>query len=476
VRKIGPDGRLQVAAGSGTLADTGDGGPATAAAFFSPGGLALGADGGLFIADFSYHRVRRVGPEGAIAALAGRQVLLNNPGPYLPTEDAGPATAAALQSPSRIAVSPDGSLYISDLGHQRVRRVQSPLPGFAALGDIVVASSDGGELYVFTSRGRHLRTVDALTTAVRHQFAYDAEGRLEGVTDVDGRALTITRPTANTVVLTGPDDQATTLTLDAHGYVAAIAGPAGTTSFASTDAGLITTASDANGHARTFTYGADGRLGVAADPPGSGGSDTLVRSPLSVPNGTGYQVTHTTADGVATTHQVAFEASGVERRTTLHPDGTQSAVVIAIDGGRTITQPDGTTQTTTIGPDPRFGLQAPVTTEASVATPDGLSATLTASRTASLSTPTDPLSLTTQTDTLVVNNRPPATSTYNAATRVTTDTTPAGRQTQTTVDAKGRVSRVQAANLHPLRLAYDTAGRPTQMQYGPDPDTSQTLW
>ncbi|MGH7788769.1 MAG: RHS repeat domain-containing protein, partial [Candidatus Binatia bacterium] len=65
--------------------------------------------------------------------------------------------------------------------------------------------------------------------------------------------------------------------------------------------------------------------------------------------------------------------------------------------------------------------------------------------------------------------------TYTAATRVTTDTTPAGRQTQTTVDAKGRVSRVQAANLHPLRLAYDpVSGQPTTMKYGPDPDTSAT--
>ena len=71
----------------------------------------------------------------------------------------------------------------------------------------------------------------------------------------------------------------------------------------------------------------------------------------------------------------------------------------------------------------------------------------------------------------MVNGR---TTTYTAATRLTTDTTPAGRRMQSTVDTKGRVSRVQAANLHPLRLAYDSDGRSTTMQYGPDPDTAAT--
>ena len=58
---------------------------------------------------------------------------------------------------------------------------------------------------------------------------------------------------------------------------------------------------------------------------------------------------------------------------------------------------------------------------------------------------------------------------------MTTDTSPAGRVTQTTVDTKGRVTRVQAAGLHPLRLTYDAvSGQPTTMKYGPDPDTGAT--
>ncbi|MGH7788767.1 MAG: hypothetical protein ACRERC_17990 [Candidatus Binatia bacterium] len=77
---------------------------------------------------------------------------------------------------------------------------------------MIWASSDSSVQY----DPQRPRTVDALTTAVRHAFAYDAEGRLAGVTDVDGRALRIDRPTQNQVVLIGPDGQVTTLTLVAH--------------------------------------------------------------------------------------------------------------------------------------------------------------------------------------------------------------------------------------------------------------------
>jgi hypothetical protein len=69
-----------------------------------------------------------------------------------------------------VAVSADGSLYFSDPSNsainERVRRVQSTLPGFAGLTDLVLASKDGSEVYVFNSRGRHLRTVNTLTNNV----------------------------------------------------------------------------------------------------------------------------------------------------------------------------------------------------------------------------------------------------------------------------------------------------------------------
>ncbi|MDX2166761.1 MAG: RHS repeat-associated core domain-containing protein [Deltaproteobacteria bacterium] len=167
-------------------------------------------------------------------------------------------------------------------------------------------------------------------------------------------------------------------------------------------------------------------------------------------------------------------AEGDQRRTTLNPDGTQTQLTIGVDGGRTITAADATVQTSAIGPDPRFGLQAPITTKSTVTTPGGTAATVTGARSVS-SYAGNPLVFGNQTDTTTINSRPPSTSTYNSATRVTTDTSPAGRTTQTTVDTKGRVTRVQATGLHPLRIGYDGEGRPTTMKYGPEnPETLET--
>ena len=62
--------------------------------------------------------------------------------------------------------------------------------------------------------------------------------------------------------------------------------------------------------------------------------------------------------------------------------------------------------TTTIqGPDPRFGMQAPITKSLSVALPSTLTSTLTTTRTTALSSLADPLSLFSLTDTLVINGR-----------------------------------------------------------------------
>jgi YD repeat-containing protein len=52
---------------------------------------------------------------------------------------------------------------------------------------------DGAEIYVFDGRGRHLRTVDALTNALRFEFAYDAKGLLVGIKDASGNLSVVER-------------------------------------------------------------------------------------------------------------------------------------------------------------------------------------------------------------------------------------------------------------------------------------------
>ncbi len=74
-------------------------------------------------------------------------------------------------------------------------------------------------------------------------------------------------------------------------------------------------------------------------------------------------------------------------------------------------------------------MQAPLLKSLTVQTPLGLTSTLTTTRAVTLTNPNDPLSLSSQTDTLVINGRT-YTSTYTQATRLLSTTTPVGRANQ----------------------------------------------
>ncbi|HEX4998513.1 MAG TPA: hypothetical protein VFY29_09810, partial [Terriglobia bacterium] len=102
----------------GTQGYRGDDGPAIEAGFEFPADLAVDSKGNLYIADNLGHRVRMVSPDGRIRTVAGT-------GEAGFSGDGGPATAAKLQSPVRVAVDAAGNLYIADGGNARIRKVAS---------------------------------------------------------------------------------------------------------------------------------------------------------------------------------------------------------------------------------------------------------------------------------------------------------------------------------------------------------------
>jgi len=137
VRRVSPTGIITTVAGNGTRGFSGDGGPATAAEIFDPNGLAVLPDGGFLIADGDYV-VRRVFPDGTITTVAGTGVQGFS-------GDGGPATAAQLNLPYSVAVTPDGGFLIADSGNRRVRRV-SPTGIITTVAGTGVpgSSGDGG--------------------------------------------------------------------------------------------------------------------------------------------------------------------------------------------------------------------------------------------------------------------------------------------------------------------------------------------
>jgi sugar lactone lactonase YvrE len=107
-------------AGNGSQGFSGDGGAATAAGLFSPGGVALDARGNLYIAEAGSNHIRKVATgSGIITTVAGMGFYLF--GGF--SGDGGPATAAELSGPEGVALDSVGNLYIADSGNYRIRKV-----------------------------------------------------------------------------------------------------------------------------------------------------------------------------------------------------------------------------------------------------------------------------------------------------------------------------------------------------------------
>jgi RHS repeat-associated protein len=462
IRKVSPDGIMTTVAGNGIASDSGDGGPATLASLASPVAVAVGPDSSLYLTDDSAHRLRVVGPDGVIATLAGTGV-----GDY--SGDGGPAGRASLSTPSGVAIGPDGSVYVSDRLNHRIRRIYSVLPGVSN-SDVVIPSADGREIFVFTGSGRHLRTLQALTGAVLYEFGYDAALRLISVTDGSGNTTQVQRTAGGAPsAIVGPDGQATSLTLNAHGYLASVTNPAGEThQLATTAGGLLTSLTNPRGYATLFTYDALGRLIRDQDP--AGGDQSLVRTAT----GQAYSVTITTGLGRATSFHVTTLVDGDQLRVNSLPNDAQVQTVRGLDATFTRLGPSAETEIITFGPDPRWGMLAPVTEGFSRTLPGGLTDERVVTRQAVLADPANPFSLVTLTE-IMMRNGAHYSSTYTAATNVFLDRSPAGRVYSTTINSLGQVLLEQPAGLFPTRYIYDSRGRMVSVTVGLGPDARTTL-
>ncbi|MDP9351424.1 MAG: hypothetical protein M3P51_07790, partial [Chloroflexota bacterium] len=445
---------------------SGDGGPAKLAYLNYPTNITFGPDGSLYIADRGNRRVRMVSPDGIISTIAGNGEPCTSEYSVYPRrryvcKDGSTATAGQLLNPEGVDFGPDGNLYIADTHAKRVRRVSSVMPQIG-LGDVLIPSEDGAEVFRFNSGGRHLTTLDALTGTVRLTFTYDAGGRLSKMTDADGNATTIEHDAdGDPTAIVGPGGARTHLTVDSNGYLSRITSPAGEAiNLANTASGLLASFTDPKGSTSTFTYDSQGRLVKDQGPEGS--STTLSRTEI----GDSYTITKTTSLGRSTTYKVERLRTGEQRRTTVNPSGGQTVVLTRTDGSQLGTYPDGSSMELVRVPDPRWGMQAPIMASLKVKQPSGLTRAVTASRTVTLGATKDPLSLQSQQDVMAVNGRPTQ-ITYEAASRTLKSVSPQGRESTAILDATGRtISLTPAKGLDPITLTYDAKGNVTKETRG----------
>lgn len=108
VRKVeASTGTISTVAGTGERGFSGDGGPATEAAFNRPHSIALDGKGSLFIADIGNHRIRRVDlSTGLVSTFAGT-------GERAATPEGAPVAGTPLNGPRALAFAPSGDMYVA---------------------------------------------------------------------------------------------------------------------------------------------------------------------------------------------------------------------------------------------------------------------------------------------------------------------------------------------------------------------------
>ena len=169
--RVVQNGQISTLAGNGTRGFSGDGGPPLSASFNRPVAIAVEASGGMLVCDSGNQRVRRISA-GTVSTVAG-----NGTAGY--SGDGALAAAAELDQPSAVIAAPDGRIFISDTGNQRVRVVTTDgriatfagtgVAGFSGDGQLAtkaklsrprgLALDSAGDLLVLDQNNHRLRSV-----------------------------------------------------------------------------------------------------------------------------------------------------------------------------------------------------------------------------------------------------------------------------------------------------------------------------
>jgi sugar lactone lactonase YvrE len=144
-----------------------------AASFFNPHGVAVAADGTVYVADSYNHRIRAISPDGVVSVLAGGAKGFGD----------GSGLAARFNSPTGLAVDAAGTVYVADAGNDRIRKITSAGivstlagdkqgfadgkgPGAAFHTPYAVALAPNGDVYVADAGNNRICRVDAAGTVV----------------------------------------------------------------------------------------------------------------------------------------------------------------------------------------------------------------------------------------------------------------------------------------------------------------------
>ena len=177
IRKVDTSGTITTVAGTGTQGYNGDGIPATTAQLSNPNAFAVDSGGNLYIADTWNQRIRKIDSSGTINTIAGTGF----PGVL---GDGGPATSSQVNEPEGIVVDSSGDVYIADVGNSEIRKIDTSgtmhtvagTRSFGYSGDggpataaalnfpTGVAVDGAGNVYVADNQNNRIRKIDTSGT------------------------------------------------------------------------------------------------------------------------------------------------------------------------------------------------------------------------------------------------------------------------------------------------------------------------
>jgi sugar lactone lactonase YvrE len=117
IRKIAPDGTVTTVAGNGTAGYNTTDTPAAEAEFYAPQGLAVDAQGNIFVADMGNNVIREITAGGVVKTVAGNGIA-----GYV---DGAALTAAEFRSPVAVALDQNGNIFVADRDNNMIRKITS---------------------------------------------------------------------------------------------------------------------------------------------------------------------------------------------------------------------------------------------------------------------------------------------------------------------------------------------------------------
>ncbi|HXP83257.1 MAG TPA: SMP-30/gluconolactonase/LRE family protein [Bryobacteraceae bacterium] len=158
--EVTPSGTIQVVAAFSPNFNLGDGGPAALAGLNAPGGVAVGPNGSVLIAEQFNDRIRRVASSGTITTVIGNGTVgFTSP---------GPAASASLYIPNAVAADSSGNVYVASAGVVFEANPAGALTLFyqGAAGANAIGTDAQGNLLVATSGNQIVRVSPGGTATV----------------------------------------------------------------------------------------------------------------------------------------------------------------------------------------------------------------------------------------------------------------------------------------------------------------------